>query len=725
MLAPAGIPESSRASLESVLVSAGSTRCTVEFPGIVFMNRRHMNWIRWFLLGSVVGMVLRLNAGPTPTYREPWRPQFHFTPADTWMNDPNGMFFYDGEYHLFYQSNPFGNRWGHMSWGHAVSRDLTHWEHLPLALAEENGVMIFSGSAVVDWKNTSGFGRDGRPPLVAIYTGHYTTRPLQNQQLAYSNDRGRTWTKFAGNPVLDIGATDFRDPKVFWHEPTGRWVMAVSWPLQRKIRFYSSPDLKSWTHLSDFGPAGSTSGIWECPDLFPVTVAGRAHESHWVLVVNVGSGAPAGGSGTQYFVGEFDGTRFVPDERSTPRPEREFVPEGRVLGDFEGGSYGGWTATGDAFGSAPAGGGLGGQQAVDGFRGRGLVNSFREGDRSQGTLTSPEFVIDHDYLSFLIGGGNQPGKLGVNLLVTGQVVRTATGADAERLAWRSWDVRDLRGRTARLEIVDRATGGWGHINADHFVLADRPARNASESALWADFGRDFYAGVSWSDVPKRDGRRLWIGWMSNWNYANEVPTEPWRSAMSVPRELLLRDTPDGWRLLQSPVREMARLRTGGESVRKVNVSGANGWLAAKGFPSGLAELELKLVEIPKTGVLTLHCRHGNTGETRMEVDFAAGELRLDRTQSGRSDFNPTFAGVHTAPLRIVDGRLNLRLLFDVSSVEIFAQGGESVVTDLVLPESPPLGLSLTTAGQMGDLRVDSLSLWTLKAAQPALKNSKP
>src|SRR5882762_7364686 len=188
-------------------------------------------------------------------YRERFRPQFHFTPATNWMNDPNGLVFYDGEYHLFYQYNPFGDKWGHMSWGHAISRDLIHWQHLPVALAEENGVMIFSGSAVVDWKNTSGFGQNGKPPLVAIYTGHYTTKPLQNQQIACSNDRGRTWTKFSGNPVLDIGEKDFRDPKVFWHEPSQRWVMVAAWPVHRKVRFYASPDLKQWTHLSDFGPA--------------------------------------------------------------------------------------------------------------------------------------------------------------------------------------------------------------------------------------------------------------------------------------------------------------------------------------------------------------------------------------------------------------------------------------------------------------------------------------
>src|SRR5689334_18104440 len=161
------------------------------------------------------------------SYREQWRPQFHFTPATNWMNDPNGMVAYDGEYHLFYQYNPFGIRWGHMSWGHAVSPDLVHWRHLPVAIPEADSVMAFSGSAVVDRRNTSGFGRAGRPPLVAVYTGHRTDRPSQSQYLASSTDRGRTWTRWAGNPALDIGRADFRDPKVFWYAPQRKWVMVA------------------------------------------------------------------------------------------------------------------------------------------------------------------------------------------------------------------------------------------------------------------------------------------------------------------------------------------------------------------------------------------------------------------------------------------------------------------------------------------------------------------
>lgn len=682
-----------------------------------------MNFVRTFLGVLAAGsglLTLQAETGVVPRFQEQWRPQFHFTPPDTWMNDPNGMVFYDGEYHLFYQNNPFGNRWGHMSWGHAVSRDLIHWEHLPLALAEEDGVMIFSGSAVVDWKNTSGFGQHGRPPLVAIYTGHHTTRPLQNQQIAYSNDRGRTWTKFSGNPVLDMGEADFRDPKVFWHEPTARWVMVVAWPVKRQIRIYESPDLKSWKHLSDFGPAGSTTGIWECPDLFPVAVEGSPSRTSWVLVVNVGGGAPAGGSGTQYFVGNFNGTRFELDARSTPQPQPEFVPEGRVLAAFDGADFAGWTATGTAFGSGPARGAVDGQQSVDGFQGDGFLNSFHGGDAAEGTLTSPEFVVDRDYLNFLIGGGHRPGQAGVNLVVAGQTVRSATGANRERLEWQAWDVSHLRGQTARIEIVDRATGGWGHVNADHFLLADQAARKATEAALWADWGPDFYAAVSWSDIPERDGRRLWIGWMSNWTYANDVPTFPWRSAMTVPRELLLRETPDGLRLVQTPVRETRLLRGRDERLRRATVTEADAWLAAREFPAGLAELELRLEEIPPTGVLTLRLQHGTPSETRVEADFGAGELRIDRTRSGRSDFNAAFPGVHTAPLRVVDGRLNLRILVDVSAIEVFAQGGETVMTELILPDSTALKFSLTTTGAARSLRVAALSVWPLKPAPPVL-----
>ena len=237
-------------------------------------------------------------------FKEKYRPQYHFTPDKNWTNDPNGLIYYNGEYHLFFQYNPFGNQWGHMSWGHAVSTDLIRWKELPVAIPEEGNVGIFSGSAVMDPFYTSGFGKEkGKVPMVAIYTADVPNNN-QSQHIAYSLDSGRTFTKFSGNPVLDLGQKDFRDPKVFWHQPTQKWVMSVMLPLEKKVQFYSSKTLKAWNLMSSFGPAGDTSGIWECPDLFRVPVDGAPGKYKWVFMM---SPSPY----MQYFVGEFDGTKFI------------------------------------------------------------------------------------------------------------------------------------------------------------------------------------------------------------------------------------------------------------------------------------------------------------------------------------------------------------------------------------------------------------------------------
>ncbi len=247
-------------------------------------------------------------------FDQPFRPQFHFSPDKNWTNDPNGPVYFEGEYHLFFQYNPFGDQWGHMSWGHAVSRDLIHWEQLPVALPEENGVMIFTGSTVVDEHNSSGFCKGEHGCLVAIYTGHTPEsegkKSLQTQNIAYSNDRGRTWTKYASNPVLDLHMTDFRDPNVFWSKESKRWIMAVALPNEHKVRLFASADLKKWTAVSDFGPAGATGGQWECPDLFELPVEGKPGQRRWILKVGINPGSLQGGSGEQYFIGHFDGTEF-------------------------------------------------------------------------------------------------------------------------------------------------------------------------------------------------------------------------------------------------------------------------------------------------------------------------------------------------------------------------------------------------------------------------------
>jgi fructan beta-fructosidase len=246
-------------------------------------------------------------AAPTAAAVADLRPRFHFTPPAGWINDPNGLVYLDGEYHLFYQHNPDALVWGPMHWGHAVSRDLIHWENLPIALVPDALGAIFSGSAVIDQHNSAGFGAGA---MVAIFT--HASDKSQAQSLAYSTDRGRTWRKYAGNPVLapPPGQRDFRDPKVFWYGDAasdGHWVMVLA--VGHSIWFYRSPNLKTWTKISEFGDAGAQGGIWETPDLLKLPIDGSS-EAAWVLAVSVQSGAPAGGSGVQYFVGDFDGSLF-------------------------------------------------------------------------------------------------------------------------------------------------------------------------------------------------------------------------------------------------------------------------------------------------------------------------------------------------------------------------------------------------------------------------------
>ncbi|MGF9914822.1 glycoside hydrolase family 32 protein [Paenibacillus ehimensis] len=488
------------------------------------------------------------------TVKHNYRGMYHFSPNEKWMNDPNGMVYFKGEYHLFFQHHPNGMTWGPMHWGHAVSKDLVVWEELDIALAPDENGMIYSGSAVVDWRNTTGFFGD-EPGLVAIFTHHLPQEGelyLQTQSLAYSKDNGRTWTKFEGNPVLKHESyIDFRDPKVFWHEDTNRWVMVIA--CGQSVCIYHSPDLKSWTFGSEFGAGiGFHGGVWECPDLFALNLDGDSSKQKWVMLVSIGDDpAYKEGSRIQYFTGSFDGITFTPDE-------------------------------------------------------------------------------------------------------------------------------------------------------------------SSHTVRWLDYGRDNYAGVTWSDVPAEDGRRLFIGWMSNWKYANLTPTEGFRGAMTVPRELQLRSGADGCAtLVQKPVRELEYARV--QALELTNVS----WKEAE---EALASLRLESYEmkvVASSGSsYAFKVKKGDQGETVVGVDAARGEVYVDRTKSGLHEFHEQFRGVHAAKLQSPGATIDLQIYVDRSSVEVFANGGQAVITDLIYPEGDALGISLTADDDR--LLLASLSVYEMA---PSAKGS--
>lgn len=342
---------------------------------------------------------------------EQWRPVYHYAPAKNWINDPNGLVYENGTYHLFYQHNPEGTAWGNMSWGHAASTDLVHWTEQDVAIPATDDYGVFSGSAVYDENNTSGLGTKKNPPIVAIWTRADNHTGIQAQSLSYSTDHGKTWTNLNdGAPILDVNNKDFRDPKVFWDSTTNRWTMAVALSVEHKISLYSSTDLIHWTHQSDFGPMGDTTAVWECPDLFEIPVEGGG--STWVLSLSIAGR-------TKYFTGSWDGTTYSAD----PVPVYD-GSEGTLLEGFDSGSWDGWTVNADgtqgtAIGTAPATGDLAGHQ------GTGYVDTYGTGDNDTGSLTSPTFTIGTDYINVLTAGGTHPydasatGDNGGGTLLTG------------------------------------------------------------------------------------------------------------------------------------------------------------------------------------------------------------------------------------------------------------------------------------------------------------------
>ncbi len=433
-------------------------------------------------------------------YDELFRPQIHYTPAKNWVNDPNGMVYADGTYHLFYQYNPQGNVWGNMSWGHATSTDLIHWTEQSVALTRDELGDIFSGSAVIDKDNTAGFGSNA---MVAIYT---SASAAQQQSIAYSTDGGKSFTRYSGNPVIKNNDDNLRDPKVFWHEESKQWVMALAKGWKMGTEFYGSKDLKNWTHLSTFFVplAGRPSLQWECPDLLQFDYKGG---KKWVLIVSVNPGGPILGSGTMYFVGDFDGTRFTADDLDYP--------------------------------------------------------------------------------------------------------------------------------------------------------------------LWLDYGMDNYAGVTWSNTGDR---KILIGWMNNWQYAGDVPCSPWRSAMTLPRELKLTEHNGKPLLTGTVVKEIDQI--------------ASSWQKAETSLNVEDAYQLRLtLSMDKDAVITL----SNAADERFVIDVNASSrtLTAHRTSvTGRTSFNGTFSVPSIqAPLNTNGDQVTLDLFVDQSSVELITQEGTMSMTNLVFPQS--------------------------------------
>jgi fructan beta-fructosidase len=671
---------------------------------------------------SLLFAIFACNPGKT-VHNEQHRPQFHFSPAEKWMNDPNGMVYYQGEYHLFYQYYPDSTIWGPMHWGHAVSKDMVNWEHLPIALYPDTLGYIFSGSAVVDVKNTSGFGTAENPPLVAIYTYHNPKlekagrNDYQYQGIAFSTDKGRNWTKYASNPVLkNPGIRDFRDPKVSWNTQAKKWIMTLA--VLDRVHFYSSPNLKDWTFESEFGLGiGSHGGVWECPDLFPLKVEGT-QQTKWVLIVSINPGGPNGGSATQYFVGDFDGKNFVLDTSQTFLTKRReaMVPPGKVLADFEGNSYKDWKPLGEAFGKQPAKGALNNQNPVSNYKGNGLVNSFLNGDGSQGTLTSPEFMIENKYLNFLVGGGKIKGKTCVNLVVNGKIVRTQTGRENEKLDWASWDVSNLKNEKAIIQIVDSATGGWGHISADCFTLANAAASAEAENAIWIDWGKDNYAGVTWADIPENDGRRLCLGWMSNWQYAEKVPTEKWRSAMTIPRELKLVSENGQYILKSIPVKELNALRQNENKVEPCVITDTQALVNnSKSAIINEFELEFLLDRNSQFGTPTefgIELKNNRNEKLCIGFDVARNQFFVDRDLAGKTNFSDFFSGRHYAEVTFTDSIIRMHCFVDVASVELFAQKYKIALTEIFFPNEDFCKASIYVKN--GNIRLKSGKVWNLQ-----------
>jgi sucrose-6-phosphate hydrolase SacC (GH32 family) len=628
----------------------------------------------------------------TVIYHEKYRPQYHLTSPKGALFDPTDLVYYD---HLY-----------HVNKGLATSPDLVHWKIGIRKSVGTDSVREMSGSLVVDSLNTSGFGENGIPPLIAIYSGLRTNHE-QIQCIAYSTDKGGHWKNYTQNPVIDIHSTEFRDPQVFWYPKEKKWVMVVALAAERKVSFYESKNLKQWNFMSDFGPYGAVNGVWECPDFFRLPVKNIPGQFKWVLEVSV---QPVGG---QYFIGAFTGKEFIADKSFKVTSIPSDV-NGKVIFDFENG-LDGWTKTGDAFNASPSNGPLNGQNAVLGYRGQKLLNSFNGGDKSTGTILSPRFHITTRYLNFLIGGGLFDKDECVNLIIDGKIVRTKSGTDAEVLSWAGWDVSEFRSKDAQLQLVDNQTGSFGHILFDELVASDQLAVNKPENAHWLDYGPDFYAVRSWVNGPDNWKRRISVAWLGSWQYAFKVPSKPWKGGHTFPRAVEIIKEKDGYRLLQNPVEQLSSLRVNHQMETNKTLNSEPYQLKVKENNYELLA-DFDFVSAKKSTIKLVFCGN-NQGGTIVTYNAETKMLSVDRRKSGITNFSPAFPAIYSAPLNLNHGQLRLHVLVDRSSIEVFGNDGKVNITCQIFPEDTDTLVSLHAVN--GPVKIKKLDFWTIKSIWPS------
>ena len=622
-------------------------------------------------------------------YTEPYRPQFHVSPQFGFIGDPNGPIKYNGKYHLFY-------------WGHFISEDLVHWTQLNTNALNgtPGGYGNWSGSVVVDEQNTAGFNTTDDTAMIAVYTLNQNSTGIQQQAISYSLNHV-SFQYYQNNPVIPYNGPDFRDPQVFWHEQTGRWVMVVTKPIDRAIEIFSSPNLKDWTLESIFNNRGARREVWEVPDLFQLPLNDDPGNMKWVMTCGMGPNR------MQYWVGDFDGSTFTLDANDNLLTGKHV--RGELLADFENG-FGGWMVEGTAFGNAPASGTLPNQQQVDGFTGFGYINSFHGGDATTGKMTSPDFTIEKRFINFQIGGGSLV-DVGFNIVVENQVVETVKStSNTERMQWRGIDVSQHMGKIARIEIFDNATGGWGHVLVDHIVFSDVQYDSRLENANWMDWGFDFYAHKTFRNYDSDDERTIGLAWMGNWAYAQNVPTTPWKGCESLPKELKLIDQGNGYELVQKPVDEFQSIRYGDFEKSNFTVEGTGNSLE---FDPGWNVYELKIsfkVE-NENQVFGLNLAEGNGQKFIVSYDAKTSNITIDRMDT---PFSFASKWVTKTPVYLSDdGILDLHIFVDQSSVEIHAEDYKTNITSLAFTNASAHAISLFS--EYGSVEVLSLEAWRLQS----------